>query len=309
MSDPDILDVVMHGFDRITAAFLVRGRQTALVETGPKSSIDALTAALDAAGAEDIDWIVVTHIHLDHAGAAGTLAARWPDARVAVHPLGAPHLADPTKLWASAGRIYGDQMIALWGGIDPIDSGRIVAIQDGDVIDLGGRRLTAIETPGHARHHHAYLDDAAGVVLCGDALGVCLPESAIIRPATPPPEFDLESAVASVERIRDLDAASLWFTHFGPHDTAAARTPAETCERAIEALRKWEKWVRRARTPGSDLETVSGLCREYARADLENHLSPLALERLEQTTSYRMNAWGYMRYLDAAASRSRPRRD
>jgi glyoxylase-like metal-dependent hydrolase (beta-lactamase superfamily II) len=299
MSQPIIIDTRMHGRDGITAAFVLRGEQTALVETGPKSSIEPVRAGLHDAGIDHIDWIVVTHIHLDHAGAAGTLLADFPDARVAVHTIGAPHLIDPSKLWSSAARIYGDQMDELWGGIDPVPEERIVILEDGDTVDLGGRTLTAFDTPGHARHHHAFLDDATGILFAGDALGVRLPDVGIVRPATPPPEFHLEDAVASIERIRSLGAASLWLTHFGP--SSEGKSPLdveETCDAAIASLRQWEKWVRAGRATSDDLDSITEVVRARARAVLEGQISNEAVDRMEHTTSYRMNTSGYVRYLD-----------
>src|SRR5687767_8038033 len=116
-----VIDTKMHGFEEVTAAYLVGSEKLALVETGPKSRVENVLSGLEAAGVDRLDWIAVTHIHLDHAGAAGTLAQHFPDARVAVHGVGAPHLVDPTKLWSSASRIYGDRMEEMWGGIDPLD--------------------------------------------------------------------------------------------------------------------------------------------------------------------------------------------
>jgi glyoxylase-like metal-dependent hydrolase (beta-lactamase superfamily II) len=302
-SQPKVIDTKMHGKDGITAAFVVEGRQTALVETGPKSSLEQVAAGLDSAGINTVDWIVVTHIHLDHAGAAGTLAARWPDARIAVHTVGAPHLADPTKLWSSAARIYGDDMERLWGGIDPIDPDRITALEDGDAVDLGGRRLVAVETPGHAYHHHAFVDDATGIMFAGDALGVRLPDVGVVRPATPPPEFHLEKAIQSIELIRSRRPAELWLTHFGPVNVGASALDVdEACDEAIAALRQWESWVRKAREETDDLDDVARLVAEQVRSALEGGIDPAAIERMEQTTSYWMNTWGYMRYLDKLES-------
>ncbi|MBA3430156.1 MAG: MBL fold metallo-hydrolase, partial [Actinobacteria bacterium] len=212
---PLIIDTKMRGDEGITAAFVVRGSSTALVETGPKSCVDTVLAGLESSGIDTLDWIVVTHIHLDHAGAAGTLLQRFPNATVAVHAKGAPHLIDPSKLWASATRIYGARMEELWGGIDPVPEDRVHVLEDGDAIDLGGRSLRAIETPGHARHHHALLDDVTGILFVGDALGVRLPDVGVNRPATPPPEFDMDQALGSIRRIEKLEASSLWLTHFG----------------------------------------------------------------------------------------------
>ena len=299
MTEPTIIDTKMHGRDRITGSFLVRGEKTALVETGPKSSVEHVLEGLRSNEIDRLEWIVVTHIHLDHAGAAGTLAREFPDATVAVHPVGAPHLVDPTKLWSSASRIYKDRMDELWGGIDPIPEERVHVLEDGDKIDLGGRSLQAIETPGHAYHHHAYLDDATGILFCGDALGVRLPEVGIVRPATPPPEFHLEKAIESIKRIAQLRPNSLWLTHFGPHDRGKRTTGVdEFCDRAVESLRKWETWVKDARERTSDLDEAAAIVKTDAKTALEQQLDDDSVDRMEQTTSYWMNTWGYMRYLD-----------
>jgi glyoxylase-like metal-dependent hydrolase (beta-lactamase superfamily II) len=303
--DPIVIDTKMHGVDGITGAFLIHGEKSALVETGPKTSIDIVRASLSDLAVDSLDWIVVTHIHLDHAGAAGTLARDFPEARVAVHTVGAPHLIDPSKLWASAARIYGADMFRLWGGMDPIAEDRIKALDDGDEIDLGGRKLRAVDTPGHARHHHSFLDDATGIALCGDALGVRLYDVGIVRPATPPPEFHLEDTVKSIERIRSLAPESLWLTHFG--STSMGRAPLsvdEACDAAISSLRRWEEWVRAARRSSSDLNEVARLVRDSARSALEGRLAPEDIARMEQTTSYRMNVAGYMRYIDKSEART-----
>ena len=289
-----IIDTLMHGFRGVTASFLIAGERTALVETGPKNRVDNVAHGLADAGIESLGWIVVTHIHLDHAGAAGTLARRYPDATVAVHEVGAPHLVDPTKLWSSASRIYRDRMEEMWGGIDPIPEDRIKVLNDGDKVDLGGRTLQAIETPGHAYHHHAYLDDTTGTVFTGDAVGVRLQGLDVVRPATPPPEFHLEKAIASIERIRGIGPSQLCLTHFGPAD----RSPDHICDSAIESLNTWADWVREARTQTKELDEVADKVRDEAVAAFEKTLAEDEVKRLEQTTSYRMNAMGYMRYFD-----------
>jgi glyoxylase-like metal-dependent hydrolase (beta-lactamase superfamily II) len=291
------IDTGMHGYPRVTASFLVRGEKIALLETGPKSVVHNVLKALEDLRVEAVDWIVVTHIHLDHAGAAGTLAQRFPGAQIAVHKIGAPHLADPAKLWKSAARIYGDDMERLWGGIDPIPKERITVLTDGAKIDLGGRSLQAIETPGHAYHHHAFLDSESGTLFTGDAIGVRLPGVDLIRPATPPPEFHLEVAIGSIERIRKVGAELLCPTHFGPVD----RGVDATCDEAIESLRKWTEWVMAGRKRSDDLDTVAAYVKEQAREHLESRLSEEAVKRMEQTTSYWMNTWGYMRYFDKKA--------
>jgi glyoxylase-like metal-dependent hydrolase (beta-lactamase superfamily II) len=299
VTEPVIIDTGMHGLPGITAAYLVRADQTALVETGPKSVVENVFAGLERAGVERLDWIIVTHIHLDHAGAAGTLAKRFPEATVAVHEVGAPHLVDPSKLWASASRIYGDDMEKLWGGIDPIPEERIHLVKDGGEIDLGGRTLSALETPGHARHHHAFLDSATGILFTGDALGVRLQDAGVIRPATPPPEFHLEDAKASIRRLRDAGASALWPTHYGPADRGTdPKSIDEITAEAIESLDMWAEWVREARAKTDDLDEATDIVHERARQALEGTLPETAITRMEQTTSYRMNTSGYWRYFD-----------
>ena len=295
MSEPTIIDTKMHGFEGITGTFLLRGRdRVALVETGPKSVVDNVLAGLEREGITELDWIVVTHIHLDHAGAAGTLAQRFPGATVAVHSVGAPHLVDPSKLWASATRIYGESMETLWGGIDPLPQDRIKIIEDGDIIDLGGRTLTALETPGHAGHHHAYLDDETGAMFTGDALGVSPQGIDAFRPATPPPEFNLEMALASIQKIRRADPTALWLTHFGPAEAGVD----EACMQAADALSQWAVWVEAARRTSRDLDDVTAGVQEDDRRELAGRLDDEAATRMEMTTSYRMNVSGYMRYFD-----------
>jgi glyoxylase-like metal-dependent hydrolase (beta-lactamase superfamily II) len=303
MAPETIIDTKMHGQDAITASYLLVGDGATLVETGPKSTVANVLAGLEKAGVDSLRWIVVTHIHLDHAGAAGTLANRFPEAKIAVHSLGAPHLVDPSKLWKSASRIYGDRMEEMWGGIDAIDAERIHVLEDGDTLDLGGDELIAYATPGHAYHHHAYLDPDTGTMFVGDALGVRLPDVGKIRAATPPPELDLEKATASIELVRRVEPARVLFTHYGPHDEGVHRKSVDDiCDEAIETLGLWADWVQKARMESHDLDRVTELVEEQARASMESDLEPDQIARMEDTTSYRMNASGYMRYFDKRES-------
>lgn len=299
MTAPLLIDTQMHGLPGITGAFVLQGTDiTALIETGPKSVVGNVVEALSSNGIEQLDWILVTHIHLDHAGAAGTLAERFPSAKVGVHEIGAPHLVDPSKLWSSASRIYGDAMEKLWGGIDPIAEDRIHVVEDGETIDLGGITLKAIETPGHAYHHHAFLS-SEGDLFAGDALGVRLPEVGVIRPATPPPEFHLVKAIESIERVRDLGPTTLWPTHYGPHTEGLnPKSVDDFCAEAIDAFNRWADWVREARAQTSEVDEAAVLVKEKAMAALEGQVDEEAQRRMDNTTSYWMNTWGYMRYLD-----------
>ena len=300
MSPPtQIIDTRMHGLPGITGTFLITDEKTALIETGPKSTVENVLSGLRQAGIETLDWIIVTHIHLDHAGAAGTLARKFPEARIAVHEVGVPHLIDPSKLWSSATRIYGDAMERMWGGIDPLPEERIVALVDGDKIELGVTTLQAVDTPGHAGHHHAYLDVSTGVAFVGDALGVRLPDVGIMRPATPPPEFNLELAVTSIERLQALEPTEIYLTHYSsPAQGVNPAPPQAVCDEAIDALRTWGAWVEDARTQTTELDEVTRLITERSRTAMGERVTEDAIERMDQTTSYWMNTSGYMRYFD-----------
>jgi glyoxylase-like metal-dependent hydrolase (beta-lactamase superfamily II) len=211
----ETLDLDFGGLAEVIAAFLVLGPEgPVLVETGPGSTLPNLLARLaeHGIGPDEIRHVLVTHIHLDHSGASGWWAQQG--ATVYVHEVGAPHLVDPGKLLASAGRIYGDRMDSLWGETLPAPAERVVAVEDGAVIEVVGLRIEAISTPGHAWHHHVYrLDDIAFV---GDAAGIRIGERTWIDIPAPPPEFDLEAWKESLERLRHESLATIYRTHFGP---------------------------------------------------------------------------------------------
>ncbi len=210
----ETIDHQYRGVSRVIASYLVQGPGgPVLVETGPGSTLDNLLAGLADLGiaAADIRHVLVTHIHLDHAGAAGWWAEQG--ATVYVHPFGAPHLVDPSKLLASAERIYKNEMEMLWGEMRPAPPDRVVPVQDGEIIEAGGLSFTAIETPGHARHHHVYhLEDVA---FTGDAAGIRFPNSPWIDVPAPPPEFDLETWKVTLDKIRSLGVSTLYPTHYG----------------------------------------------------------------------------------------------
>ena len=200
------------------ASYLVAdGDGLALVEAGPASTLDALQAGIRAAGYDPaaLTHVLLTHIHLDHAAGAGQIARLAPRAVVHVHPRGAPHLADPSRLLASASRLYGDRMQEMWGTMLPIAPGRIRALDDGETVRVGGRTLTALDTPGHAAHHLAFHDADTGLVFTGDVGGIRLDGARHVRPPTPPPEVDTPAWLASIDRIRAVRPRMLLPTHFG----------------------------------------------------------------------------------------------
>ena len=231
-----MIDTRLGGWDGITAAYLVAGPSPALVETGAQTSVGAVTAALDdiGLGAGDLAWLVLTHIHLDHCGGVGDLAAAFPNATVVVHPRGVRHLVDPARLVEASAAVYGTTA-HLYGGLRAVAEGRIVAAEDGATVSLGGsRQLEMLEAPGHARHHMMVLDATTGTLFAGDALGVKFP-GAGLYPAVPPPEFDLDAALATLDRIRQIAPETLAIGHFGPVDDPAAEVDRATRQQSTAA--------------------------------------------------------------------------
>ncbi len=302
---PDLvaIDTFYGGRERYTAAYLLAAERPAIVETGPTTSAEAVTAGLErhGIGPEDLAHIVVTHIHLDHAGGVGELARRFPRATVWVHERGAPHLADPSRLVSSATRLYGEErMAALFGPVHPVPSERIRPLSDGERIELGGRSLEALHTPGHASHHVALVDSSTGAVFSGDALGIHLPDLPVLRPATPPPDFELEATLASIERIRSrARGAFILFSHFGP-----VREVERICELAARRTRSWAETVRSALERTDDLEEIAALLERVAREDVETGAeAEIDLDRFELLSAVRVNALGLIRYWRKRAER------
>ncbi len=287
------IDTLMTGRERVTCAYVIDAPEPLLVEAGPATSARAAAAALSEAGIgpHDLAHLVLTHIHLDHAGGAGDLALAFPSAMIWIHPGAARHLSDPGRLIASASRIYGEDGVrATFGLPRPVDAGRIRSISGGEEIHLGGRALQAVATPGHASSHLAFQDSQTGVVFTGDSVGVHLPGVNAIRPAAPPPEFDVEEAIASIRTIADRARGALLFAHFGAVGEIEA-----TCEEAVATLRRWSERARVAVAAGRDQEAIEAGLAELAR-DQELALAAGDRERFEIIGSVRMNALGLSRY-------------
>jgi glyoxylase-like metal-dependent hydrolase (beta-lactamase superfamily II) len=221
----------------IAAYALVGPTSVALIETGPGSTLPNLVRGLRDLGVQpaDVRDVLVTHIHLDHAGAAGW----WADqgATVHVHAVGAPHLADPSRLIASATRIYGDQMDRLWGDIRPVPPERLRALRDGDVVEAAEAAITALDSPGHARHHHCF--QVGDLVFTGDAAGVRLAAYGWPAVHAPPPDFDLEAWRVSLGRLAALEVKTIYPTHFG-----AVADPADHFRRFASLLDECAEFVR-----------------------------------------------------------------
>jgi glyoxylase-like metal-dependent hydrolase (beta-lactamase superfamily II) len=217
------IDLDFQSLPRAVAAYLVEGPGGhVLVETGPGSTQAALVRGLAVHGlqAAQLSAALVTHIHLDHAGAAGWLTQEG--VTVCVHPMGAPHLVEPERLLKSAGRIYGEDMDRLWGAMIPASAERVRAVVDGERVEAGGLVFQAIETPGHAGHHHAWLIEGEETAFTGDVAGVRMPGEEMVAVPAPPPEIDLEAWHASLDRLSSLGLQKIYPTHFGGFEDVEA---------------------------------------------------------------------------------------
>jgi glyoxylase-like metal-dependent hydrolase (beta-lactamase superfamily II) len=292
-----MVDTVMTGEPDFNAVYVLDGDEPALVETGPGADLPLVLEALEALGIgpEDLAHVVVTHIHLDHAGGAGSLAERFPGATIWAHDRGAPHLADPARLVASTARTYGDErMRAFFGETVPVPAGRLRSVQDADTISLGNRALEVVHTPGHASHHVALHDTRSGALFTGEAIGSFLPWGPAFRPALPPPEVDVEAAVASIDRMRRRRPSALLTSHFGPVPDVD-----EAFDAATDRIHAWSDTVRTTLTRDAEAEVdeVARALRDLAEAEFERETGrAIDLARYDAIGSIRMNATGLSRY-------------
>jgi glyoxylase-like metal-dependent hydrolase (beta-lactamase superfamily II) len=254
-----VIDTHHMGRPHVVATYALLGDEPALVDPGPASTLPAVEAGLADHGLAlgDIRHIVLTHIHLDHAGASGLILARSPRAHVYVHERGAPHLVDPSRLVSSAAQLWGDQLETLWGRTVPVDPAAITTFVGGETLPLGRHTLRAYDAPGHAKHHLVWHDESSGGVFVGDNCGVRLPGVAFTRPATPPPDVDLGAWLRTLDLIESLRPRWLLLTHFGAFDD-----PAFHLADFRERLLRWAELVRSGLAAGrSDEEQIAALNR------------------------------------------------
>jgi glyoxylase-like metal-dependent hydrolase (beta-lactamase superfamily II) len=293
------IDTRMAGHSKITAGYLIRAERPCLVETGTAPSAPVVRDALArlGIGPGDLATVVVTHIHLDHAGGTGDIAAMYPQAEIVVHEKGARHLADPRRLMDSARRVYGSALDALFGQLAPTPAERIRAVEGQGSVDLGGgRRLDSHYSPGHAKHHVGLIDSASGDLYVGDAAGVFIEETQDLRPATPPPDFDLALALDSLRMFAALRPTRLLFSHFGPVGDVA-----QTLERSAEELNVWTEQTRRAHNAGLDLDHAVAMVTEQTRrryAALGPDADPALSARFERQSGAATNVAGIMHWLE-----------
>lgn len=265
-----------------------------LIDPGPSTCLQTLRTVLRdrGFGPGDIHSILLTHIHLDHGGATGTLVQENPRIRVRVHPRGAPHVIDPSRLLSSATRLYGAGMERLWGAVLPVPAGNVQPIDEGEDLTAGGRALRVAFTPGHASHHVSFFDPSSGIAFVGDVGGIRRGQSGFVMPPTPPPDIDLDLWRSSVARIEQWRPSTIFLTHFGPfHDVAAH----------LQELLVRLEWVTQLalgilRDGGSPEEQASKFTAAFRRA-LRSRMTADEAERYEMAGPLEYNWPGLLREL------------
>jgi len=286
------IDTMLGGWQRVTAGYVIEGPAPVLVETGSQSSVPVLLAALEGLGLgpRDLAGVVVTHIHLDHAGGVGDVARAFPDATVYVHENGARHLADPSRLVDSAARVYGPLLDSLYGRLEPTATERIHVLADGEEILVGPERvLVAVDSPGHAKHHLGLHDSVSGILFAGDAVGVRLPDAGVLRPSTPPPDFDLDQALHSLRRFAERRPSGIALAHYG-----LLPDPLTLLEEAEGTLRLWAETAEAAYRQGRDI--ADALSERFD--PLMGDVAPEHREKLDIMNGVHSNAAGLRRWIE-----------
>jgi glyoxylase-like metal-dependent hydrolase (beta-lactamase superfamily II) len=265
----DYIDLQFRGSPRVIATALIDGPGgVTLIDPGPTSCLPVLEAGLGDRGLtlRDVRTLLLTHIHLDHAGATGSIVERVPGIKVYVHERGAPHMIDPEKLLASVTRLYGDQMDRLWGAFLPVPASQVSVLTGGERLDISGTSLRVAYTPGHAKHHVSFLDEGAGMAYVGDTGGIRITGDYLLAP-TPPPDIDIEAWQSSLDLIDAWQPVSLFLTHFGP--TTPARAHLARFRTTLTAMAESVRDALKA--GGTEEEQIRGFVermREVARRGL-----------------------------------------
>lgn len=291
-----MIDTLALGRPGVVAAYIILGKEHALIDMGYASSAPTVLVDIKESEieGEGIDYLLPTHVHLDHSGACGGLAETFVGASIRVHPKGERHLVDPSRLWEGAGELFGAELMKLYGRPQPINGSRVRAIGDGEEISLGnGLTLRSIWTPGHASHHLSYELEGTGTVFTGDAVGITYPAFPILIPTTPPTSFNLEAAIASLQRIREVSPKRLATPHYGVIHDAVSSIDAN-----IRSLQDWaakiNKMVRSGLSTNSIITTLTeAIARERAQppgGSLPDYLQ----------MSIRVSVLGMLRYFESS---------
>lgn len=288
-----MIDSGFLGMSGLTAVYYVDAPRPALIETSGALVAQGVIEALRRSGVDTLAYVIVSHIHLDHAGGAGHLLRAYPEAKLFVHPEGARHMADPERLHRSAERVYGKEAMAKeWGYLEPVDADSIVPADNGQVIELGDGSLRLLFTPGHAKHHMCIWDTTEGAVFLGDSAGVYLHDVEYQAPSAPPPDLDPYLACESLDRVADLEPEVIYFTHYGP-----GKEPERLLDNARRQYMEWLQVVEEGFERSQDAqEIVKRLAQEVDAR--RSALPKEAHQKVAKLVPYEVQAEGYLGYLE-----------
>ena len=291
----DYIDLQFLGHPAIIATAIIHGSAgVALIDPGPSTTVGTLRAGLADMGLSvgDVRQLLLTHIHLDHAGASGLLVDENPSIEVFVHAQGASHMADPSRLIASATRLYGADMERLWGDFRPVPRANLRVLEGDETIQAGGRELRVAHTPGHAVHHVCYFDPASRIAFVGDTAGIRRAGSPFVMPPTPPPDIDLEAWRESEARILSWDPDTLFLTHFGPF-----HGPRLQFQQLRDNIQSWSRIVRKLIADSAlDEERRQAAFVEEALRDLQRGVGPQEAEAYSRAGRLDYSWQGLARY-------------
>jgi len=260
-----------------------------LIETGPFSTFSSLENGLNLLGykTEDVKHVLLTHIHFDHAGAAWYFSKNG--ANIYLHPFGVKHMQDPTRLIASATKIYGDNMDTLWGKMEDIKEDRLVSVNHEQVIEIGGKKITALHTPGHAKHHIAW--QLEGIIFTGDVGGVKIEDGPVVPPC-PPPDISIEYWGKSIAQILEKNPEKIVLTHYGEIDN-----PSSHFAELHEILRSWSEFIKDCWDAGLSQDDIIYMFMKYTREDFKNKgVSDYGIQQYEAANPSWMSVAGLIRY-------------
>ena len=286
-----MIDTMALGRPTVVAAYLIRGKENALIDMGYASSAETVLKEIENSGfsSEEMDYLLPTHVHLDHSGACGALATVFDAASIRVHPKGERHLVDPTKVWEGARGLFGDELMQQYGRPQPVNGSRVRAVGDNEELNLGnGLTLRSIWTPGHATHHLSYVIEESGTVFTGDAVGITSSVFPVLIPTTPPTSFNLETALESLRRISQLSPKRLLTPHYG-----IVQEAKDWLDANIDSLEIWAAKIDEMLERGLPIDSMVTLMAEEIRGRTPNPIELPDYLRM----SIRLSVLGMVRYL------------
>ncbi len=292
-----IIDTEALGEPNAVAAYLVTGTETALIDMGYQSSAETIIEDLtrQGIGSEGLDYLLPTHVHLDHSGSCGTLAKRFTKASIRVHPKGGPHLVDPRRLWNGAAQLFGDELMRRSGSPEPVEQNRLRVASDGEVIDLGrGVVLRTLWTPGHASHHLSYEWEGHRAFFTGDAVGLYHPNFPILIPTTPPTSFNLEKMLQSLELLGSSSPLEFYTPHYG-----VVQNAKKWIEENVKSLLLWRTSIKQMKRSGLTNERMT---RAIIEETCERMGRPVGEMPGYLCVSVKISVLGFLRYLNGEGS-------